>query len=307
MPGPRASNRSNDEKMTAIGMIGLGLMGSAMAERLMAGGRGVMGYDIDAARCETLRGAGGSVAGSAEDVALRCETIVLAVYDAAQIETTLAHFRGAADRKLLVVLCTTTCSPNEILRIAASAAASGIGFVEMPVSGTSAEVRAGTAACLLAGDDATIAAVRGIIDILFPRSVPTGPIGSASRTKLAINLILQGNRAALAEGIVFAERIGLNGQAFLRAAQASAAWSGVMDTKGEKMLMRDYRPQSRISQTLKDAELILAEAAHHDLELPITTTQTALLRKAITLCGADSDSAAVIESIRQFADARTRQ
>lgn len=293
--------------MTAIGMIGLGLMGSAMAERLMAGGRGVLGYDTDAARCEALQTAGGSVAVSAEDVALRCETIVLAVYDAAQVAATLAHLTRAADRKPTLVLCTTTCSPDDILRIAASAAASGISFVEMPVSGTSAEVREGTAACLLAGDEAAIASVRDVIDALFLRSVITGPVGSASRTKLAINLILQGNRAALAEGIVFAERMGLNGRAFLRAAQASAAWSGVMDTKGEKMLMRDYRPQSRIIQTLKDAELILAEAAHHDLELPITTTQTALLRKAITLCGADSDSAAVIEAIRQSDDARTRQ
>jgi 3-hydroxyisobutyrate dehydrogenase-like beta-hydroxyacid dehydrogenase len=292
--------------MTAIGMIGLGLMGSAMAERLMAAGRDVMGYDTDAARCEALRTAGGAVAGSAEDVALRCDTIVLAVYDAAQVEASLSRLIPAAGRKPPVVLCTTTCSPDDVLRIAASAAASGIGLVEMPVSGTSAEVRAGTAACLLAGDEATIAAVRGIIDILVPRSVATGPIGCASRTKLAINLILQGNRAALAEGIVFAERMGLNGQAFLRAAQASAAWSGVMDTKGEKMLMQDYRPQSRISQTLKDAELILAEAARHQLELPMTTTQTALLRKAIVLCGADSDSAAVIEAIRQ-PDARTGQ
>ena len=206
-----------------------------------------------------------------------------------------------------MVLCTTTCSPADILRIAACDAAAGIGLVEMPVSGTSAEVRAGAAACLLAGDETTIASVRDIVDLLFPRSVVTGPISSASRTKLAINLILQGNRAALAEGIVFAERMGLDGQAFLRAAQASAAWSGVMDTKGEKMLMRDYRPQSRISQTLKDAELILAEAACHDLELPMTKTQADLLRKAIVLCGAESDSAAVIEAIRQGTDAGNRR
>ena len=293
--------------MTAIGMIGLGLMGSAMAERLMAAGLGVIGYDTDAARCEALRIAGGSVAGSAQNVALQCEIIVLAVYDAAQVEASLSQLIGADDRKPPVMLCTTTCSPDDILRIAACATASRIWLVEMPVSGTSAEVRAGTAACLLAGDEATIAAVRGIIDILFPRSVVTGPIGSASRTKLAINLILQGNRAALAEGIVFAERVGLNAATFLSAAQASAAWSAVMDTKGEKMLMRDYRPQSRISQTLKDAELILTEAARLDLELPMTTTQAALLRKAMDLCGADSDSSAVIEAIRQPADARTRQ
>jgi 3-hydroxyisobutyrate dehydrogenase-like beta-hydroxyacid dehydrogenase len=129
--------------------------------------------------------------------------------------------------------------------------------------------------------------------------VRVGKIGDASRTKLAINLILQSNRAALAEGIVFAERLRLDGHAFLAAARESAAYSRVMDSKGEKMLARDFRPQSHISQTLKDAELILEEANQRGLHLPMTSVQAGLLRAAIALEGPDSDSAAVIEAIRQ--------
>ncbi len=72
-----------------------------------------------------------------------------------------------------------------------------------------------------------------------------------------------------------------------------------MGTKGEKMLTRDFRPQSHISQTLKDAEMILEEAGRLGLLLPMTTTQAELLRAAIALEGPDSDSAAVIEAIRQ--------
>jgi 3-hydroxyisobutyrate dehydrogenase-like beta-hydroxyacid dehydrogenase len=133
--------------------------------------------------------------------------------------------------------------------------------------------------------------------------VRVGAIGDASRTKLAINLILQSNRAALAEGIVFAERLGLDGRSFLAAARESAAYSRVMDSKGEKMLARDFRPQSHISQTLKDAELILEEARRRALHLPMTLTQAELLRTAIALEGPDSDSAAVIEAIRQHVSA----
>jgi 3-hydroxyisobutyrate dehydrogenase-like beta-hydroxyacid dehydrogenase len=103
----------------------------------------------------------------------------------------------------------------------------------------------------------------------------------------------------LAEGIAFAERLGLDGRAFLAAARESAAYSRVMETKGEKMLTRDFRPQSHISQTLKDAELILEEAGRLGLPLPMTTTQAELLRAAIALEGPDSDSAAVIEAIRR--------
>ncbi|WP_172649009.1 NAD-binding protein [Bradyrhizobium elkanii] len=120
----------------------------------------------------------------------------------------------------------------------------------------------------------------------------------ASRTKLAINLILQNNRAALAEGIAFAESLGLDGAAFLATARRSAAYSKVMDSKGPKMLARDFSPQSHIAQTLKDAELILQEAGPHGLPLPLTSVQAGLLRAAIALQGPDNDSAAVIEAIR---------
>jgi 3-hydroxyisobutyrate dehydrogenase-like beta-hydroxyacid dehydrogenase len=86
--------------------------------------------------------------------------------------------------------------------------------------------------------------------------------------------------------------------AFLATARKSAAHSQVMDTKGDKMLKRDFTPQSHISQTLKDAELILDEASHCNLRLPMTSAQADLVRAAIALQGPDSDSAAVIEAIR---------
>src|SRR5882757_1986732 len=133
-------------------------------------------------------------------------------------------------------------------------------------SGEQAEVLFGTATALLGGDAAIIDSVGALLNILCPRSLRIGAIGDASRAKLAINLILQNNRAALAEGLAFAERLGLDGPAFLAAARQSAAYSRVMDTKGEKMLNRDFRPQSHISQTLRDAELILREAARRGLD-----------------------------------------
>jgi L-threonate 2-dehydrogenase len=96
--------------------------------------------------------------------------------------------------------------------------------------------------------------------------------------------------------------MGLDGPTFLATARQSAAYSRVMDTKGEKMLSRDFRPQSHLSQTLKDAELILAEAARHRLRLPVTEAQANLLRAAIAIVGPDSDSATIIAAIRQRTD-----
>ena len=282
-----------------VGIIGLGLMGTALSGRLIDAKLPLIGFDIDAARCEQLKASGGAVATSVRELARRSRTIIVAVYDGNQVEALFGDIENGTDPARPIVICTTTCAPDEIVRLARRAAAAGIPFVEAPISGTSAELRDGAATTLLAGETGAIEKVGTLLDILCPRRVRVGGIGDASRVKLAINLILQNNRAALAEGIAFAECLGLDGRAFLAAARESAAYSRVMDTKGEKMLARDFRPQSHISQTLKDAELILEEARRRGLPLPVTTAQTDLLRAAIAIEGPDSDSAAVIEAIRQ--------
>jgi 3-hydroxyisobutyrate dehydrogenase-like beta-hydroxyacid dehydrogenase len=282
-----------------VGIVGLGLMGIALSARLIDAKIRPIGFDIDPVRGGMFKARGGVVANSVRELAARSAAIVVAVYNGAQVEALFADIDDGADAARPVVICTTTCGPGEIIRIAECASRAGIPLLEAPISGTSTEVLDGSATTLLAGDDAIIDQVQGLLNILCPRSLRVGAIGDPSRAKLAINLILQNNRAALAEGIAFAERLGLDGHAFLAAARQSAAYSRVMDSKGEKMLTRDYRPQSHIAQTLKDAELIIEEAGRCGMHLPLTTTQAELLRMAITLEGQDRDSAAVIEAIRR--------
>jgi 3-hydroxyisobutyrate dehydrogenase-like beta-hydroxyacid dehydrogenase len=282
-----------------VGIIGLGLMGTALSERLIATDMPVIGFDIDAVRCENLKTSGGAVAASVRELAGQCGIVIIAVYSGEQVGALFDEIVHDAGSPRPIIVCTTTCAPDEILRLSERAINARIPLLEAPISGTSVEVRDGTATALLAGETSVIESINSILNILCPRQRQVGKIGDASRTKLAINLILQNNRAALAEGIAFAEALGLDGHAFLAAARESAAYSRVMDTKGEKMLTRDFRPQSHISQTLKDAELILEEAKRRRLVLPVTSTQASLLRVAIALEGPDSDSAAVIEAIRR--------
>ncbi len=281
----------------SVGVIGLGLMGTALSARLMDAGIIPIGFDIDAKRSREFGVAGGELAVSATALAARCRTIIVAVYGAGQVDKLLAELERSEYLKQTAMICTTTCAPDEIAAIAERAAASGVALLEAPISGTSAEVREGSALALVAGDADAVEAAATVLDVIAPKRVKVGGIGDASRTKLALNLILQNNRAALAEGIVFAERLGLDPRLFLSIARESAAYSSVMDTKGEKMLMRDFTPQSHISQTLKDAELILAEGRRRSLQLPVTSAQTDLLRAAIALRGGECDSSAIIEAI----------
>ena len=281
-----------------VGMIGLGLMGSALSARLIGAGLPVIGFDIDAARCTALRAGGGEPAASANELIAKCRIIVVALYNAAQIGKVFDELDKGAFLADATVICTTTCGPAEIARLAQRAADAGLCFIEAPVSGTSAEVRDGTATALISGEACAIEAVAAVLNVLCPQQIRVGGIGDAARTKLALNLILQTNRAALAEGLAFAESLGLDVANFLAIARRSAAYSHVMDVKGEKMLARDFTPQSHLSQTLKDAELILGEARRLGQTLPMMTVQGALLRATIALMGGECDSAAVIETIR---------
>ena len=282
-----------------VGIVGLGLMGIALSARLIGAKIPLIGFDIDPVRCGMFKASGGMVATSVRELAARSRTIIVAVYSGEQVRALFDEVDDGAGAARPVVICTTTCAPGEIIGIAGRASRAGIPLVEAPISGTSTEVLDGSATALLAGEPDIIDQVGGLLDIICPRSLRVGAIGDASRAKLAINLILQNNRAALAEGIAFAERLGLDGHAFLAAARQSAAYSAVMDSKGEKMLTRDYRPQSHIAQTLKDADLIIEEAGRCGMHLPLTTTQAGLLRDAIALEGPDRDSSAVIEAIRR--------
>jgi putative dehydrogenase len=277
-----------------VGVIGLGLMGSAMVARLAEAGRAVLGHDVDQARREALEALAPGAAVPIAELARHCRTVVIAVYDAAQVRAVLGELAEHAGDTPPLVICCTTCTPGEITDIASLAGRLRIALVEAPISGTSSELRAGTATALVGGAPEAIAAGGDVLNLLCPEHVQAGRAGNAARMKLAINLILQSNRAALAEGMVFAERLGLDTEIFLDAARRSAAGSKVMDSKGEKMRLREFTAQSHISQTLKDAELILHEAKMRHLPLPMTSAQVSLLRLAIVKQGADADSSAVI-------------
>lgn len=276
-----------------IGLIGLGLVGMALAQRLAEAGEAVLGHDPDPARAALLPDC---VAATPAEILAGCGVVILAVYDADQVEQVL--FDAPPQGRPVTCICVTTCTAGRIAAIAARWDALGHGFIEFPLSGNSAQIRAGEATGLVAGQAAARAAARRILQILAPERLEFGAAGEAAVAKLGINLVLQLNRAALAEGLAFAEALGLAPAAFLGALSRSAAQSAVMAGKGPKMVARDYAPQSHISQTLKDADMILAEAGAAGQRLPLMAAQRALLARAITLAGGHADSAAVMEACR---------
>jgi 3-hydroxyisobutyrate dehydrogenase-like beta-hydroxyacid dehydrogenase len=282
-----------------IGIAGLGLLGSALAHRLIASGFTPKGYDPDAAKVAALAKAGG-IAGGLDEVA-RCDVVLLAVFDTNQVEDVVGNALLPALNPGVpkIVLCAATCDPDRIAVLVEKVAPLGLSMIETPVSGSSGQVRNGEGVGLLGGDRDVIDSVADIIDAIYPKWFYMGPAGNGGRAKLAINHLLGLNRLVLAEGLVFAERLGLDPRSFLDVARQSAAYSQVMDIKGPKMVSGDYTPQGFIHQSLKDFKLIVEQAGKRGQDMPLASLNAEVLQACLARGEGERDNSAVIEEIKR--------
>lgn len=276
-----------------IGLIGVGLVGTALAERLLPGGHPVFGYDLDPASRDRLANLGGAIAASARDVLADCDEVLFSLPTARDSYFVL-HSAADALRAGQLIVDTSTGAPEVAVRCGELCVAQGADFVEATILGSSQQVRDAAALVMLGGDDAPRAQAEAIVRHFAAQVFHVGPLPQASRMKLAVNLVLGLNRAALAEGLAFARAVGLDLPQTLDVLRAGAAYSRVMDTKGEKMLRRDFAPQARLGQHHKDVALIRQAAAAAGLALPLTEAHEQLLAAAEQTGHADSDNAAIL-------------
>jgi 3-hydroxyisobutyrate dehydrogenase-like beta-hydroxyacid dehydrogenase len=144
-----------------------------------------------------------------------------------------------------------------------------------------------------------VAVAEPVLRALFPVYFHIGGVGDGGRAKLAINLILGLNRLALAEGLVFAARLGLDPAAFLPVARKSAAYSQIMDVKGDRMVRNQFDPEGRVRQTLKDVHMMLEQAQARGQHLPMLQVHCDVLEACVRNGEGDRDNSIVIEEIRR--------
>lgn len=284
-----------------VAIAGLGLMGEVYARRLLDAGIPVIGFDVDAARRARLKEIGGCPVDSLAELAAPSRCILIAVFNTDQVEDVIENHLlpalGEGSNK--IVLCMSTCDPDRVAALAARVVPRGIRYLDMPVSGTSDQVRRGEGVALIGGDMRVAAEVAPVLAALFARQFHVGRIGDGGRAKLAVNLILGLNRLALAEGLVFAERLGLDPAAFLDVARGSAAYSQVMDTKGSKMVRGDFSPEGRVKQTLKDCHLMLDQASALGQKLAMLELHADVLEACVRAGEAELDNSAIIKEVRR--------
>lgn len=284
-----------------VAIIGLGLMGEVYAKRLIDRGFAVTGFDIDPARRARLKEIGGTPVETIAELAKAARVILLAVFSTAQVEDVIENHLlpalGEGSNK--IVVCMATVDPDQVAALAKRVVPRGIRYLDVPVSGTSEQVRQGDGVALIGGDKATADEVSDIFDALFVRRFLVGKIGDGGRAKLAVNLILGLNRLALAEGLVFAEKLGLDPAAFLEVAKGSASYSQVMETKGPKMVRNDFSPEGRVKQTLKDAHIMLDQAKAVGQTLSVLQVHADVLEACAKAGEAELDNSAIIKEVRR--------
>lgn len=267
-----------------IGLLGVGLLGSAVAECFRSAGFEWVGYDP--ARPDLV--------GSAEEVIQAADAVVLCLPDSTYTPPILPLLA-----RTRLVIDATTGEPAEMAGFADSLAQSGTAYVDATVGGSSIQVRDGSAIVMAGATDSDFQLALPLLRAISEHPYHCGPPGAGARMKLVFNLVLGLNRAALAEGLAFAERAGVDAKQAFEILRSGPAASRIMDRKGPKMLDRNFAPEARLAQHHKDVRLILAEAANHGLRLPLEEAHDEILERAERLgLGAD-DNSALIEAYRR--------
>jgi 3-hydroxyisobutyrate dehydrogenase-like beta-hydroxyacid dehydrogenase len=279
-----------------IGIVGLGLVGKAMAGRLLASGHRVVGRDVSPQADAEARAIGVDVADDVGSVATRSSVVLLSLPDSPSVDAALwGEGLAAACAPGATLIDTTTADPTETLRHSALLAERKVRFVDCPLVGSSREIGEGRAVAIV-GDREEEADYAPLLRTFAERVFFLGARGRGHTAKLVVNLVLGLNRIVLSEGLGLARRCDLDLPQVLDILKASAAYSQVMETQGARMLAGDFaRPTARLAQHAKDVGLILELAASRGARVPLSELHGSLLQEAIASDWGGLDNAAVVK------------
>ena len=289
--------------MKRIGIIGVGLLGSSVASRLLEGGFEVTGYDTRREQVKALQAKGLKSASILAEAAADADAVFTILPSLESVETTMIGTGGLIE--IAPPNCTliqmSTISPELTRRLGQAAAVKGLGFLDAPMSGTSAMVERGDCAIFVAGDRARADACRPIFDAIAKKTVYVGDVGMASLAKLATNLLVGLNTAALAEAFVLAAKGGLAPAALLELLKDSAADSKMLEVRGPLMASHRFGPQMKINLFLKDFKLMLEEGLRLGVPLPLTSVAQQLVTATAVAGRGEEDLAAILTTLEKLA------
>jgi 3-hydroxyisobutyrate dehydrogenase-like beta-hydroxyacid dehydrogenase len=283
-----------------VGVVGTGIMGAPMARNLLRAGHAVTVHNRTPARAAALVSAGATAAASPADVARGAEAVVISVPDTPDVALVVDGLLAAASPGLLVI-DTSTIAPHAARALGERCAAGGVDFLDAPVSGGEGGAIAGTLSVMVGGRREAFDRAAPVFAAIGRTATYMGASGQGQTTKLVNQVVGAATLAAVAEGIAFGARAGLDPAALVSAIGGGAATSWMWTNLGPRMQARDFAPGFMVKLQQKDLRLALAAAADLGAALPVTALVHDLLAAVETRGGGALGTQAIVTAIEERA------
>jgi 2-hydroxy-3-oxopropionate reductase len=286
-----------------IGFIGLGIMGKPMVRNLLKGGYSVTVHDINAAPVAELTSAGATAGGSSFNTAAQSDVIVTMLPDGPDVEKAILGENGILEgaRTGSIIVDMSSINPTVSQKIAAICNAKGVGFIDAPVSGGEPKAIDGTLTVMAGGDQKTFDNVAPILQKMASSVTLTGPVGAGNVTKLANQIMVACNIAAMGEALVLATRAGLNPEVVFNAVKGGLAGSSVLNAKAPMVIARNFKPGFRIELHEKDLRNALLAGESMKVALPMTSLVQQMLISLMNEGKGGLDHAAIVNFVEDMA------
>lgn len=259
--------------MSKVGFIGLGIMGKPMVRNLLKAGIEVTVYDINPAAVEEMTKAGAKSATTPKDTAKGQDVVITMVPNGKIVESLLTGDNGilAGVEAGTIIADMSSVTPTQSKHFAELAKEKNCPFLDSPVSGGEPGAINATLAFMIGGDEAVVEKMRDVFDAMGKSVTVIGPNGSGSVTKLANQIMVNLNIAAVSEALVLAQKAGADPKKVFEAVRGGLAASQVLDDKAPKMFNRDFKPGGTLAINLKDITNVMDTAKALDVPLVMTS------------------------------------
>jgi putative dehydrogenase len=282
-----------------VGIVGLGIMGSAIARNLVERGWCVTGFDVDAARRDELALAGVAIAGDVKQVAHDAPIIMTSLPSASAAED-VAHAIADSGQPPRIVIELSTLTIADKLRFEAILKKTGHIALDCPLSGTGAQAKTRDLVIYASGDSDAIAQCAGLFSDFAKQSADLGVFGNGSRMKFVANHLVAIHNVATAEAMVLAQRAGLDPKTVVELVGPGAGGSRMFQMRAPMMVEGVYQPATmKVSTWKKDMAIIAEFADDVGCATPLFTLTQPVYADAMAMGLGDQDTAAVFEVLKK--------
>lgn len=295
--------------MARIGFIGLGIMGKPMLRNLRQAGHELLAYDIVPALLDAVIGDGVERATSCSEVAKKTDIVITMLPDGPEVEQAVLGPAGVIEgaHNGLILVDMSSISPVVAQKIGAACAQKGIEFLDAPVSGGEPKAIDGTLAIMVGGEETTFEKVVPLLKLLGSSVTLTGGVGAGNVTKLANQIIVACNIAAMSEALVLADRCGVDPEVVFNAIKGGLAGSTVLNAKAPMVIARNFKAGFRIRLHQKDLRNALLTAESKKVALPLTSMVQQMLIALMNQGRGDLDHSAIVTFIEEMASESPRK